>query len=71
MARGAGHKSKKETMGNDNFVLRYVQDCIGGELTLSDCGPVWQFGVIAVLLTAAILFLLLLVMRPQGQSAQR
>jgi hypothetical protein len=58
-------------MGNNNFVLRYVQDCIGGELTLSDCGPVWQFGVIAALLAAAILFLLLLVMRPQGRSAQR
>jgi hypothetical protein len=58
-------------MGNDNFVLRYVQDCIGGQLTLSDCGPVWQLSVIAVLLAAAILFLILLVMRPQGQSAQR
>ena len=58
-------------MGNNNFVLRYVQDCIGGQLTLSDCGPVWQLGVIAVLLAAAILFLILLVMRPQMQSTQR
>jgi len=58
-------------MGSENFVLAYVQACTGGKLSLSDCGPIWQLGVIAALLVAAILFLILLRVRPhQGQSAQ-
>lgn len=57
-------------MDNENFILRYVQSCIGGKLTFSECGPVWQFGVIAALLLTAMIFLLALIMRPQQQSAE-
>lgn len=57
-------------MGSENFILTYVQACTGGKLPFSDCGPIWQLGVIAALLAAAIMFLILLRMRPQGQSAQ-
>jgi len=44
-------------MNNANFVATYVQACTGGRLALTECGPVWQLGVIAVLLVAAIAFL--------------
>lgn len=53
-------------MGSENFVLTYVQACTGGKLPFSDCGPIWQLGVIAALLAAAVLFLILLRMRAQG-----
>jgi len=62
---------KGGNLGRENPVLGYVQACTIGKLPLSDCGPVWQIGVIATLLVAAIMVLTLLIMRPQGQSAPR
>lgn len=57
-------------MGSQNFILTYAQACSSGKLALSDCGPVWQCGVIAVLLVSAIAFLIVLRMRAYGQTAQ-
>lgn len=57
-------------MGGDHFIMNYVQACTAGKLTFSDCGPVWQFAVIAVLLTLAITFLIFLVMAPQERSTK-
>lgn len=57
-------------MGSDNIVLTFVEACTSGKLSFAECGPVWQFGTIAVLLVAAIVFLVMLTMRPQGQSTQ-
>jgi hypothetical protein len=55
-------------MDSQNFILTYAQACTGGKLTLSECGPVWQFGVIAVLLASAIAVLIVLRMRTYAQS---
>jgi len=57
-------------MGSGNFILAYVQSCAGGKLALSDCGPVWQLGIIATLLMAAIIILVLPRILPQKQSPQ-
>lgn len=57
-------------MGSDNFIMSYVTACTTGKLTFTDCGPVWQFTVIAMLLAVAIMFLLFVVLSPQRQSAK-
>ena len=57
-------------MGGDHFIMSDVQACTAGKLAFSECGPVWQFSVIAVLLTLAITFLIFLVIGPQGRSAK-
>jgi hypothetical protein len=56
-------------MASGNFVLDFVQSCFSGKLGFSDCGPVWQMAVIAGLIVAAILFLILLRVRPSGGAA--
>jgi len=56
-------------MGIQNFILTYAQACSSGKLALSDCGPFWQCGVIAVLLVSAIAFLIALRMRAYEQTA--
>jgi hypothetical protein len=47
----------EETMLGQNFVVGYVKVCTGGQLPLSECGPVWQLGIISVLLVLAVLML--------------
>ena len=47
-------------MNDGNFVLSYVQECATGKVGFNDCGPVWQFGVIAFALVATIILLLAL-----------
>lgn len=57
-------------MGDQGLVLAYVQACAGGTLGASECGPIWQLGVIAALLVAAILTLAVLQLRrPSIQGA--
>lgn len=51
-------------MGSENFVVSYARACGSGSLPFSECGPVWQFGVIAVLLVAAITFFVMLRLQP-------
>ena len=50
-------------MGNQSVVLAYVQSCASGALGAAECGPIWQLGVIAVLLVAAIVTLAVLQLR--------
>lgn len=57
-------------MGTQDFIVVYVQACTGGKLPLSECGPVWQLGVIAVLMVSAIAVLMALRMRAYATSAQ-
>jgi len=47
-------------MGDQNFIVGYVQACTSGPLPLSECGPVWQLGIIAALLVLAVLTLVAL-----------
>jgi hypothetical protein len=57
-------------MGSQDFLVTYVQACSNGKLALSECGPVWQIGVIAALLASAILVLIVLRMHTYAQSAR-
>ena len=50
-------------MGNQGFVLAYVQSCTNGTLGMAECGPIWQLGVIAALLLVAIIALAALRLR--------
>ena len=47
-------------MGDRGFIIEYVRSCTAGALGISDCGPVWQLGVIAAFLVAAIVTLAVL-----------
>jgi hypothetical protein len=53
-------------MGTQNLIVSYIQSCTSGRLSLSDCGPIWQLGVIAALLLIAVVALL--VMRVRAHS---
>ena len=55
-------------VSNQGFVLAYVQSCTSGDLGMAECGPIWQLGVIAVLLFLAIVTLALLHLR-RAQSS--
>ena len=56
-------------MGGQGLVMSYLHSCTSGALRMSDCGPIWQLGVIVVLLLGAIITLALLQLRrPQGPS---
>ena len=56
-------------MSDQGFVLAYVQSCTAGDLGMSECGPVWQLGIIAALLLIAIVTLALLRLRRPSQNA--
>ena len=47
-------------MVGENFLIGYVKTCTSGQLPLSECGPVWQLGIIGVLLVLAVLTLVAL-----------
>jgi hypothetical protein len=57
-------------MGSQSILETYVYACAGGELPLPECAPLWQFGIIAVLLVSAIAALLVLRIRFSAESAQ-
>jgi len=57
-------------MNDGNFLLSYVQECASGKLPFNDCGPVWQFGVIAAMLVAAIVLLLAHLTPPNPGTAK-
>lgn len=44
-------------MLGQQLVLGYVEACSSGMLPLSECDPVWELGVIGVLLIVALLSL--------------
>jgi hypothetical protein len=45
---------------DQNFILGYVQACTDGKIPVSECGPVWQLGIITTLLVLAVLTLIAL-----------
>jgi hypothetical protein len=57
-------------VSDTNFLLSYVQECASGKVVFNDCGPVWQFGVIAAMLVAAIILLLALITPPKLKTAK-
>ncbi len=57
-------------MGSEHFVITYIQACTSGKLALSECGPIWQLGIIAALLVTALLVLTLLRMRTHSRPAE-
>jgi len=55
-------------MGDRGIVMEYVRSCTAGTLGMSDCGPVWQLGVIAAFLVIAVATLVLLRLRAVAQA---
>jgi len=56
-------------MGEQNFILTYVQACTSGKLAFSECGPMWYFLIIVVFLVLAVVVLIALRMRPKAPLA--
>jgi hypothetical protein len=50
-------------MNNLDFIWNYAHACGNGRLAMSECEPVWQFGVIALFLALAITTFIVLRMR--------
>jgi hypothetical protein len=44
-------------------IIEYLRSCTAGSLGMSDCAPVWQLGIIAAFLVAAIVALVVLRLR--------
>ena len=55
-------------MGDRDIVIEYVRSCTAGALGMSDCGPVWQLGVIAAFLVIAVATLVALRLRAIAQA---
>jgi hypothetical protein len=55
-------------MSNLNFLLTYVQSCLGGKLGPSDCGPVWHLLIIVTLIVLMAGTLAVLRLRARGQT---
>ena len=45
-------------MGRFAFIWQYVGSCIGGQLPAGECAPLWQFGIIILLLVFAVVGLI-------------
>ncbi len=65
-----GSHFKGGSMSDENFLISYVQECASGKAPFNDCGPVWQFGVIAAMLIAAIILLLAYLTPPKPGAAK-
>jgi len=50
-------------VGDRGIIIEYVRSCTAGSLGMSDCGPVWQLGVIAAFLVIAVTALVVLRLR--------
>ncbi len=57
-------------MNDGDFILNYVQDCISARLSFADCGPLWQLGIIAILVAVAFLFVIAHITPHSGQSTK-
>jgi hypothetical protein len=42
------------TVGRFEFIWQYVGSCIGGAMPAGECAPLWQFGIIILLLVFAV-----------------
>jgi hypothetical protein len=54
-----------------SFVASYVQACASGAVRISDCGPVWQLGIIAALLLVSIFVLATMRLRVSRQAREQ
>ncbi|MDH3288029.1 MAG: hypothetical protein OEP48_09955 [Betaproteobacteria bacterium] len=45
-------------MGNFQFIWQYVGSCLGDQLPSGECAPLWQFGIIILLLVFAVAVLI-------------
>jgi hypothetical protein len=41
-------------MGRFDFIWQYAGGCISGRLSSAECAPMWQFGIIILLLVFAV-----------------
>ena len=41
-------------MDRFQFIWQYVGSCVAGNLPTSECAPLWQFGIIILLLVFAV-----------------
>lgn len=57
-------------MLGQHLVLGYVEACSSGMLPLSECDPVWQLGIIGVLLVVALLTLVHVHFRMKGTPSR-
>lgn len=55
-------------MGDRGIIIEYVRSCTAGALGTSDCGPVWQLGIIAAFLVLAITTLVVLRLRAAARA---
>jgi hypothetical protein len=55
-------------VGDRGIIIEYVRSCTAGTLGMTDCGPVWQLGVIAALLVIAVAALVVLRVRAAVQA---
>ena len=55
-------------MGDRGIIIEYVRSCTAGALGISDCGPVWQLGIIAAFLVLAITTLVVLRLRAAARA---
>jgi uncharacterized membrane protein YdbT with pleckstrin-like domain len=58
-------------MDNTGLVVAYVRACIAGAPDAGDCSPVWQLGVIVVLIVIAIISLVVLRMSAPAAEGRR
>jgi len=58
-------------MDNTGLVVTYVRACVAGAADAGDCSPVWQLGVIVVLIVIAIISLVVLRMSASGGQGRR
>ena len=47
-------------MGRFDFIWQYVGSCISGALPTAECAPLWQFGILILLLVFAVAALVLI-----------
>ncbi len=55
-------------MGDRGIIVDYLRSCTSGALGMSDCGPVWQLGIIAACLAAAVVTLVILRLRAAARA---
>lgn len=56
-------------MNNFGFILNYVESCVSGRLSVSDCGSVWHLSIILGLVLVMLIALVVLRLRDRGQES--
>ena len=58
-------------MGRFEFIWQYVGSCIGGALPVGECAPLWQFGIIILLLVFSVAALVVIRIMTTDDPAPR